>query len=588
VRLLLAIALLCQLSFASHSFASEDSANSVRFASLDSSGSGHTVSVDRTDSGHPVTIDQTDSGVTVTIDGTDSGRSNGSAATDTGSAKGEGADSGSSGIIYLNNSNLPTGSERKDAAFLEPAIKGAGSSSTIERLIERAIAQHLIEGGVAVVGNHNGILSTTARGRLSTAAGAPLITERTIFDLASLTKVIATTPAVMKLLDQGRIALSDPLSRWFPEFANPGRDEITVLHLLTHTSGLDDVGVSSEQPMQSAVRKAAAEKYRSRPGSRFHYADINFILLGELVRRVSGEPLNAFCQEQIYGPLGTSQTMFLPPRELSGCIAPTASGASCGIVQDPNARRLGGVAGHAGLFSSAYDLARFARMMLGGGMLDDRRVLSEQIVSQMTSPYLANNGAVMRGLGWDMSSPFSAPKGSLFSRSSFGHTGYSGSSIWIDPAQDLFVILLTNRINYHDVHSFNQLRRDVSTVAAADFRLPGSDLGAPAEMAKINAELLREVTRIVQSAPRSVKVASLSGRKWQKMTLAQRRACKTDKRIAHGSGVRRIARADVRRGTRGVDARHSADARRGSSASAKAHAGKATSSAKKKRGGRRA
>ena len=586
MRLLLAFAVICQLSFAPHSFASEAPANSGRFASLDSSGPGHSVTVDRTDSGHPVTIDQTESGVTVTIDGREPGRSGGSAGSDTGSAKGEGADSRASGIIYLNNSNLPTGSEGKNAASLEPAIlKGAASSSTIERLIERAMAQNLIEGGVAVVGNHNGILSTTARGRLSLAAGAPLINEHTIFDLASLTKVIATTPAVMKLLDQGRIALTDPLSRWFPEFANSGREEITILHLLTHTSGLDDFGVSSEQPMQSAVRKAAAEKYRSRPGSHFHYADINFILLGELVRRVSGEPLNAFCQEQIYGPLGTSQTMFLPPRDLSGCIAPTASGASCGIVQDPNARRLGGVAGHAGLFSSAYDLSRFARMILGGGMLDDRRVLSEQIVSQMTSPYLSNNGAVLRGLGWDINSPFSAPKGSLFSRSSFGHTGYSGSSIWIDPAQDLFVILLTNRVNYHDVHSFNQLRRDVSTVAAADFRLPGSDLGAPAEMAKINAELLREVTRIVQSAPRSVKVASLSSRKWQKMTLAQRRACKTDRKIAHGSGVRRIARADVRRGTRGVDARHSAEARRGS-ASAKAHAGKATSSAKKRRGRR--
>jgi CubicO group peptidase (beta-lactamase class C family) len=582
VRLLLAFAVLCQLSFASHSFASEDTAKFGRSASLDSSGTGHSVTVDRTDSGHPVTIDQTESGVTVTIDGTDSGRSSGSTGTDTGSAKGEGADSRASGIIYLNNSNLTAG-----AVPLGTTLKGAGSSSTIERLIERAIAQHLIEGGVAVVGNHNGILSTAARGRLSSAAGAPLISERTIFDLASLTKVIATTPAIMKLLDQGRIALSDPLSRWFPEFANSGREEITILHLLTHTSGLDDVGVSSEQPMQSAVRKAAAEKYRSRPGSHFHYADINFILLGELVRRVSGEPLNAFCQEQIYGPLGTSQTMFLPPLNLSGCIAPTASGAGCGIVQDPNARRLGGVAGHAGLFSSAYDLARYARMILGGGMLDDRRVLSEQIVSQMTSPYLSNNGAVMRGLGWDINSPFSAPKGSLFSRSSFGHTGYSGSSIWIDPAQDLFVILLTNRTNYHDVRSFNQLRRDVSTVAAADFKLPGSDLGAPAAMAKINDELLREVTRIVQSAPRTVKVASISNRKWQKMTLAQRRACKTDKRIAHGSGVRRVARADVRRGTRGVDARHSAEARRGS-ASAKAHAGKATSSAKKRRPGRRA
>ena len=588
MRLLLVFTVLFQLSIASLAFASGDAANPGPSASLAGTGPAHSITVDRTDSGHPVTIDETESGVSVSVDGTESGRPTGGAGTDTGSAKGEGADSRATSIIYLNNSNLPNGPDHKDAA-LSASAAVLGSSTTIERLIERAMAQNLIEGGVAVVGNHNGILSTTARGRLSLAAGAPPISERTIFDLASLTKVIATTPAVMKLLDQGRIALSDPLSRWFPEFASSGREEITILNLLTHTSGLDDVGVSSEQPMQSAIRKAAAEKYRSRPGSHFHYADINFILLGELVRRVSGETLNAFCQEQIYGPLGTSQTMFLPPRDLSGCIAPTASGESCGIVQDPNARRLGGVAGHAGLFSSAYDLSRFARMILGGGMLDDRRVLSEQIVARMTAPYLSNNGAVTRGLGWDISSPFSAPKGSLFSRSSFGHTGYSGSSIWIDPAQDLFVILLTNRVNYHDVHSFNQLRRDVSTVAAADFKLPGHDQGAPLAMAKINAELLREVTRIVQAAPRPVKLASLSGRKWQQLTLAQRRACRTEKRIAHGSGVRRVARADVRRGTRGVDARHSASALRRGSASAKAHAGRATSSAKKRRGqGRRA
>ncbi len=420
-----------------------------------------------------------------------------------------------------------------------------------------------------MVGNHHGILSTTSRGRLTSAAGSPPLGERTIFDLASLTKVIATTPAVMKLLDQGRIALSDPLSRWFPEFADPGHEEITVLNLLTHTSGLDDVGVSSDQPMQGAIRKAAAEKNRSRPGTHFHYADINFILLGELVHRASGETLNAFCQEQIYGPLGTTETMFLPPRELTGCIAPTASGASCGIVQDPNARRLGGVAGHAGLFSSAYDLSRFARMILGGGMLDDRRILSRQIVTQMTSPYVSNNGAVMRGLGWDMNSPYSAPKGSYFSQASFGHTGYSGSSIWIDPQQDLFVILLTNRVNYRDTHTFNQLRRDVSTVAAADFRTPGGDHGltAPLEIARINADLLREVTRVVQSTPH-IKAVSFSGHKWQHPSRAQRRACRTGKVMAHSAGARRSAR--------GAAAHHV-------SRTAKTQSSKSSASSKKRR-----
>ena len=563
--------MLCQLFVTTPAIASLDAADSGRSVTIGAAAPGHSVTVDRTDSGHPVTIDQTESGVSVTIDGTEQG----TLASDGGYP---------SSIIFLNNSNLPAGIERKDARLPDPAESpDSGHSATIGRLFERAIAQHLIEGGVAVVGNHNGILSTTARGHLTTAAGSPAISERTIFDLASLTKVIATTPAIMKLLDQGRIALADPLSRWFPEFAEPGREEITILHLLTHTSGLDDVGVGSDQPMESAVRKAAAQRYRSRPGSHFHYADINFILLGELVRRVSGETLNAFCQEQIYGPLGTAETMFLPPRNLAAFIAPT-SGGSCGIVQDPNARLLGGVAGHAGLFSSAYDLSRFARMILSGGMLDNKRVLSEQIITQMTSPYRSNNGAVMRGLGWDMNSPFSAPKGSYFSQVSFGHTGYSGSSIWIDPQQDLFVILLTNRVNYRDTHTFNQLRRDVSTIAASDFRLSGVAQGMmpPSEVARINSDLLREVTRLVGSAPR-VKLASRGGQKWQHQR-GLRKACRTGKKTtAHGVGVRRATRsAGLHRGIRSADAHRS-------TRSAKSSAGKAASSSKKRRAqGRRA
>ena len=543
--------MLCQLLCVSLSLASGAAADSGSTVSA-SAVPGHQITVDRTESGRPVTIDRSETGISVTMDDGDPLFPAGAA----GSAP--------PAVLSLDNASLPGGSDRKEARPFDPAdLKDSGRSGTIGRLFERAMAQNMIEGGVAVIGNHNGILSTTARGRLTPAANSPLISDRTIFDLASLTKVIATTPAVMKLLDQGRIALSDPISRWFPEFADPGHEEITVLHLLTHTSGLDDSGIAAEQPMQSAISRAAAQKSRSRLGSHFHYADINFILLGELVRRVSGEPLNAFCQEQIYGPLGTAETMFLPPRELSASIAPT-SGGGCGVVQDPNARRLGGVAGHAGLFSSAYDLSRYARMILDGGVLDNKRILSEQIVTQMTSPYLSNNGAVMRGLGWDMNSPFSAPKGSLFSRASFGHTGYSGSSIWIDPTQDLFVILLTNRVNYRDVHSFNQLRRDVSTVAAADFKLQGRDpaLATPLEMAKINAELLREVTRVVQSAPRTLKLASFSGRKWQHQSRAQRRACRT---TVH-SGARRLVRsAAAHRGLRGVRGAKSQLSKSGSS-----------------------
>jgi CubicO group peptidase (beta-lactamase class C family) len=448
--------------------------------------------------------------------------------------------------------------------FASEAPPVSDRSSTIDLLLERAISQNLIAGGVVVIGNHDGILSTSARGQLNTTAGSPPLNERTVFDLASLTKVIATTPAVMKLLDEGRINLSDPLSRWFPEFADTGHGEITILNLLTHTSGLEDVELSSEQSMQSAIRKVVAQKYRPRPGSHFHYADINFILLGELVHRVSGETLDAFCQEQIYGPLGIPETMFLPSRYLAGAIAPT-SVTSCGIVQDPNARRLGGVAGHAGLFSSAYDLSRYARLLLGGGVIDDRRILSEQVVTQMTTAYLCNNGAVKRGLGWDMDSPFSAPKGSFFSEASFGHTGYSGSSIWIDPQQDLFVILLTRRVNYRDTRNFNQLRRDVSTIAAADFKMPGDDRGLtpPWEMAKISAQVLQGTYTTMQVSPRGTKLAAQSHEKWQHQQRAHRRTAKSERLLARavgahrGSRIARVARVDT-----GKQVQHSSKKRR--------------------------
>lgn len=348
----------------------------------------------------------------------------------------------------------------------------AGRTATIEFLLENAISRGLVNGCVVVVGNREGILYSAARGRLTPAADAPLLTERTIFDIASLTKVFATTPAVMKLLDEGRITLMDPLTHWFPELEGSGREEITILNLLTHTSGLEDISISTEEPIRTALQKVASQKGWKPPGNRFHYADINFILLGELVRRASGETLDRFCREFFYAPLGMGSTMFLPPRELAPSIAPTlGSGRELlsGIVQDENARRLGGVAGHAGLFSSAFDLAGFVRMLLNNGVQGDRRVISERVVTQMTAPYFYSNGHVVRGLGWDIDSPFSAPKGSFFSDMSFGHTGYSGSSVWIDPQRNLFVILLTTRLDYRATRQFNRLRSNISTLAVAAF-----------------------------------------------------------------------------------------------------------------------
>jgi serine-type D-Ala-D-Ala carboxypeptidase len=350
-------------------------------------------------------------------------------------------------------------------------LMDVGRAVSVDVLLENAIRRGLISGAVVAVGNHTGQLYGTAQGRLYPDAGAPLLSDRTLFDIASLTKVIATAPAIMKLLEQGRINLLDPLTRWFPEFEGTDREEITILNLLTHTSGMDDVEMANADPLRSLIEKAVLQHNGALPGNRFRYADINFILLGELVKRASQSSLDKFCAENIYAPIGMAETSFLPQAEFN-VFAPTAGlnkTLKAGVVQDMNARRLGGVAGHAGLFSSASDLNRFATMILNLGKCNGTRVFKERVITQMTSPYFYNNGRVIRGLGWDINSPFSSPRGNYFSDMSFGHTGYSGSSIWIDPEQDLYVILLTVRLDYTNVRQFNQLRSDISSLAVSLF-----------------------------------------------------------------------------------------------------------------------
>jgi CubicO group peptidase (beta-lactamase class C family) len=349
-----------------------------------------------------------------------------------------------------------------------------GRATSIDVMLENAIRRGLISGGVVAIGNHNGVLYSTSQGRLYPDTNVPPLSERTLFDTASLTKVIATTPAIMKLLEQGRINLLDPLTRWFPEFEGTVREEITILNLLTHTSGMNDVELDNDNPLKNMIEKSIQKTNGILPGNSFRYADINFILLGELVSRATQARLDKFCTEKIFAPLGMAETAFLPHAELEQ-IAPTAGQnktLSAGVVQDINARRLGGVAGHAGLFSTADDLNRFATMILNHGKLNGVQVFDKRVITQMTSPYFYNKGKIIRGLGWDINSPFSSPHSSNFSDMSFGHTGYSGSSIWIDPEQDLYVILLTVRLDYTNIRLFNQLRNDISTLAVSIFATP--------------------------------------------------------------------------------------------------------------------
>lgn len=357
------------------------------------------------------------------------------------------------------------------------AIQQTSSVERIDGLMESAIRRGLISGGVVYVGSREGLLFERAYGRIAPEATARPITTDTIFDLASLTKVIATTNAIMKLAEEGKLSLVDPVSRWFPEMEGKGKDDLLLLNLLTHTSGLDDFSFDPLFPLQSAIMGVAGQKLKGDLGSRFHYADINFILLAEVVKRASGEPLDLYLTKRLYGPLAMKDTGFHPPGDKYGRIAPTYvdSGKTViGLPQDYPARQLGGVAGHAGLFSTAGDLALFCRMILGDGELDGKRVLQTRTVRQMTAPYFSRGGKVIRGLGWDIVSPFSTPRGGFFSRSSFGHTGYSGSSLWIDGEAGIFVILLTSRLDYRKKGEFNQVRGDLSTFAAEIFGRPVS------------------------------------------------------------------------------------------------------------------
>ena len=321
----------------------------------------------------------------------------------------------------------------------------------------------LIPGGVLLVGHDGKIVHRKAYGQRALVPSREAMTVDTIFDLASLTKVVATTPAVMKLFEQGKIRLIDPVTAYLPEFQG-GKSEITIRDLLTHFSGLRpdlDLEPDVVAAMKPEFGKALIDKPTYPPGERFVYSDINFELLGEIVRRVSGETLDKFVREQVYEPLGMRDTMYLPPSSLRDRIAPTEVDAATGkpwrgVVHDPTARYMGGVAGHAGVFSTASDLARYCEMLLGMGERAGVANFRRRTVQKFTEAATPPDQPVLRGLGWDIDSSYSSARGELFPIGSYGHTGFTGTSIWIDPASRTYVILLTN---YHS-----------SQVAARAFR----------------------------------------------------------------------------------------------------------------------
>ena len=353
----------------------------------------------------------------------------------------------------------------------------------IDRTIERAIAEHKIPGGVFHL-ERSGTVYEKAYGNRGLVPAVEPMTIDTIFDAASLTKVVATTPSVWLLIERGRIELDAPVSRYIPEFTGGWRDEITIRHLLTHTSGLrPDLDLSPPwSGYDTAIRMAIAEEPRQRPGYTFRYSDINFELLGEIIRRVSGEPLDVFARKEIFEPLGMHETGFRsaggstagPPaarRRYDERIAPTEQppdGMLRGVVHDPTARRMGGVAGHAGLFTTIHDLTLYCRMLLRGG----GPVFKAETVGRMTSVVSPPNVAVRRAGGFDLDSTFSRPRGDVFPLGSFGHTGFTGGQFWIDPFSKTFYIFLSNRVHPNGTGDVLRLHLAIGTLAAEAARVP--------------------------------------------------------------------------------------------------------------------
>jgi len=344
---------------------------------------------------------------------------------------------------------------------------GFTGSAALDAATEQAIQRGLIPGAVIVVGHEGKIVHRKAYGARALTPAREAATNDTIYDVASLTKVVATTPAIMKLYEQGKIKIDDPVTSYLPEFQG-GKSSITVRNLMTHFSGLrPDLDIDPPwSGYDLGIRKALAEKPAGPPGERFVYSDINFELLGEIVRRVSGKPLDEFAREEIFDPLGMRETMFQPASALIPRIAPTEVDAATGkpwrgTVHDPTARYMGGVAGHAGLFSTADDLARYAEALL------DQRFFAPATIALFTSPAGPPDQPVLRGLGWDIDSPYSSNRGDIFPRGkSYGHTGFTGPALWIDPASKSFVVIMTNRVHPKGGRSINEWRGTIATLAA--------------------------------------------------------------------------------------------------------------------------
>lgn len=340
----------------------------------------------------------------------------------------------------------------------------------VDDVINKAVRDGQIPGAVLLIGHNGQVVYRKAYGQRWLEPKREPMTIDTIFDMASITKVMATTSSVMRLFELGQIRLNDPVAKYIPEFGKYGKEEITIRELMTHYSGLrEDLDLKSPwEGKETAYQMANEEKLVAPPGAYFRYSDINFIVLGELVERLSNMPLDKYADAHVFQPLHMTHTRFTPPPSWLPRIAPTEYDEHNvmlhGVVHDPTARRMGGVAGHAGLFSTADDVSKFAQ-----ALLDGKFPLAPNVIEKMTTPQTAPNATSLRGLGWDIDSPFSSNRGELFPLGSFGHTGFTGTSLWIDPSSKTYVILLINGVHprIRPGGAVVALRTKVATIVAA-------------------------------------------------------------------------------------------------------------------------
>jgi CubicO group peptidase (beta-lactamase class C family) len=395
---------------------------------------------------------------------------------------------GIAGII-LNYGTQAFSSEpiRKGLPPADPETVGLQAShlKSIDTVVATAIEAGEIPGAVVLVARHGRIAYFKAFGNRSIQPKIEPMTVDTIFDMSSLTKVVATTPSIMMLVEKGSLRLEDRVKRYLQNFSGGGKDSITLRQLLTHYSGLQpDFDLSRQwSGYTAALEELLKMNTVSEPGKEFAYSDLNFIALGEIVHVVSGKTLDAFSGEHVFAPLDMQDTCFRPPAKTTPRIAPTetrrntlkylkgiSSLASLdvmlrGEVHDPTAWRMGGVAGHAGLFSSAQDLAIYAQMLLDRGAYPGGRLLSPATIQAMTSPQSPENSLQVRGYGWDIESRYSSPRGDLFTKG-YGHTGFTGTSLWIHPPTESFIIILTNRVHPEGGKDINHLRGAIANIVA--------------------------------------------------------------------------------------------------------------------------